>query len=308
MSSGQDRWDVDWGEDDWIDNIQEVSQRIYDQKPIFDTLCLSGGGIKGINQLGVLYYFWKDDMLKNISIYIGTSIGSIISYLLILGYSPLDILDYIRQVDITGDFRSLDIANFSIDHALCRPITLRKCLTELTQKKYQKIPTLKELYDTTNKKLVCVTYNFTEKKPEYLSPESNPDLSCIDALTMSCSIPLVYPCFSYRGCEYIDGGVCDIFPVKYFDDGTHKILGIYTPGFFQGKGVFSYFCQVISIPIYELVQKTQNSISDNVEIIEIPGGSKGYLNFELTDHETIKMFREGYNYIKNKSDKNLGVH
>ena len=70
---------------------RERIQKLPDGDP-YDTLVLSGGIVNGITTLGELQYMWDHNKLKNIKKYYGTSVGSIISYLLIIGYEPVEIL------------------------------------------------------------------------------------------------------------------------------------------------------------------------------------------------------------------------
>ena len=64
---------------------------------IINTLCISGGGVKGISFLGALSYLLdkKHIDLNNIHTYIGSSVGSIISLLFVLGYSIDELIDFI---------------------------------------------------------------------------------------------------------------------------------------------------------------------------------------------------------------------
>ena len=57
-----------------------------------DTLVLPGGGIKGLTILGALQYCCDNFMLTDIVNYVGTSSGSMICYLLAIGYTPTDII------------------------------------------------------------------------------------------------------------------------------------------------------------------------------------------------------------------------
>ena len=60
----------------------------------FDTLVLSGGSSKGILILGALQYAQDNFLLNKINKYIGTSVGSIICFLLLIGYTPIEIMIY----------------------------------------------------------------------------------------------------------------------------------------------------------------------------------------------------------------------
>src|SRR5690348_897778 len=55
-------------------------------------LCLSSGGIRGLIQLGALHEFWNRGYLTNLQYYAGSSVGSVISLLLAIGYEPIYIL------------------------------------------------------------------------------------------------------------------------------------------------------------------------------------------------------------------------
>ncbi len=60
-------------------------------------LALSGGGIRGIAQIGVLQVFEEEDI--PIDIIVGTSIGGVLGGLYASGYSPSELYDMARAVD-----------------------------------------------------------------------------------------------------------------------------------------------------------------------------------------------------------------
>jgi patatin-like phospholipase/acyl hydrolase len=66
----------------------------------YDTLCFSGGGIKGIIFVGILKHLKDINFIDmdNITTFIGTSIGSIISFIL----SPL-----LTSITYTGIFTDI---------------------------------------------------------------------------------------------------------------------------------------------------------------------------------------------------------
>ena len=57
---------------------------------MYDTIIISGGASKGIAALGSLQALIDRKLLDNVKRYIGTSIGSIISYLICIEYTPID--------------------------------------------------------------------------------------------------------------------------------------------------------------------------------------------------------------------------
>jgi NTE family protein len=70
--------------------------------PLKIGLALSGGGARGIAQIGVLKAF--DEVGVDISVIAGTSMGSIIGGLYASGYSATEIEEIVREVDFTSLF------------------------------------------------------------------------------------------------------------------------------------------------------------------------------------------------------------
>ena len=66
----------------------------------YDTIVLSGGSIHGIIVLGCIQYMIDNNILNKINIYIGTSIGSIIAYLLAIGCTPIDIIVFKFELEL----------------------------------------------------------------------------------------------------------------------------------------------------------------------------------------------------------------
>ena len=59
-------------------------------------LVLSGGGIKGIAHVGALYALDKLDILNNITEFAGTSVGSLVLALYVIGYKPVEMYEFIK--------------------------------------------------------------------------------------------------------------------------------------------------------------------------------------------------------------------
>ena len=58
----------------------------------YNTLILSGGGIRGFGLLGSLQFLLLNNYLHNIRKFIGTSIGAIVAVFIIVGYDPTEII------------------------------------------------------------------------------------------------------------------------------------------------------------------------------------------------------------------------
>ena len=65
---------------------------------MYYNLVLSGGALRAIALLGAIKYLEELNILKNIKQYVGTSAGSIISFLIIIGYSSNEIINMFSNV------------------------------------------------------------------------------------------------------------------------------------------------------------------------------------------------------------------
>ncbi len=185
----------------------------------FEILCLGGGSIRGFCELGALYYLEKKNIynIKHIHTLIGSSVGSILALLLCIGYEPFEILQKVNKINSWMDINAFDLLNFKNERGLLDFKNLIKIIEDLVIPKIGKIPTLGELYKITKKKLIIVTTNVYEKKSVYLDYINNPDLLCTDAIQMSCSIPLIFKQFIYKG-DYYESKNIETFnqPCCYF--------------------------------------------------------------------------------------------
>jgi predicted acylesterase/phospholipase RssA len=115
---------------------------------------------------------------------------------------------------------------FSPQFAVAGFHRIQEFLETQTVEKIGHYVTLSQLKEQTGKTLVCSTFNLSARRMEYLSPQTHPDLPCITALRMSCSLPLLFPLFAYNGSLYVDGGIVDDFPLSQIDEEYGAAMGI----------------------------------------------------------------------------------
>lgn len=193
----------------------------------YDTLVLSGGSMNGLFILGALQYYQDNKKLEDIFSFVGTSVGSIICYLLIIGYTPIEIMIYLCVEK--SIFENLSKVNFisalkgngaiSFSH-------IESVLEKMTMDKVGKLLTLQELKNEFGKELYCITYNLTKGKQEIVSHKTFPDLNCIKALRMSSNIPLMFEKCKIDNDYYIDGGISNNFPIHIGESLGKKVLAV----------------------------------------------------------------------------------
>jgi len=271
----------------------------------YDTLVLPGGGIKGFNLLGAIQALMDVNICGNVKTYIGTSIGSIISYLLAINYTPIEILVAIythQWMDKVKHFNLVDMINGSGAISFA---SIYEVLEKLTIDKIGYFLTLGKLKEKFGKTLICVTYNMTTCVTEYLGPENHPDLPCITALRMSCNIPLIFERFKYMDNFYVDGGISDNFAILKGEEIGQKILGLnlqISKRSLQDEpedGMIAYFARLLYTPIAQATKYKIATVGPKCTIIDIEGGETGHwLEFNATSKVRLEMFSIGYNSVK----------
>lgn len=150
---------------------------------MYDTLILSGGSVKGVAFLGAMRYLEEKEH-HNFKIYVGTSIGSVINYLLILNYTPLEIVHRLCNSPMFEQLRRLNLVAVFKNEGVISFNPVYDELELLTLEKLNDIPTLKELYECSQKRYVACTFNATKCIVEYIDYQTHPDLSCLEAIRM----------------------------------------------------------------------------------------------------------------------------
>ncbi len=180
----------------------------------YDGLCISAGAIGGYYHLGAIHYFYSHTKcLKNTKYYAGTSVGALISCLLALGFTPLELITYTCNFDINSNMK-IDVNDLHDTWGLIDINSLEDYVTNLVLSKFKKVPTFKELYDEHDKVFICTTYQITQdetnvNKCKIMSYKTEPELSVIKAALLSCSIPLLFKKNVYNNNIFLDGAVFD---------------------------------------------------------------------------------------------------
>ena len=207
---------------DSIKNTQDENEGINDHthtvsKPI-DTLLLSGGSVNGFTSIGCLQYMYDKNKLEHVKTYIGTSVGTLISYLLILEYKPMDIMALIVTEKMMENFKKVNLINLLNGQGGFDWKPIDDFLLNLTLIKCEQPMSFKDIYERYGAKFVCTTYNISQQKVEYLSVDTHPDLLCTAGIRMSCNIPLIFSRYCYLGNYYVDGGLVDNFSLGALTD------------------------------------------------------------------------------------------
>lgn len=282
-------------------------------KPIihseYDVLVVSGCAVNGVTALGSIQYFHDNFLLKKLDTYIGTSCGSIICYLLIIGCTPIEILTFLctnKVLELTPPLNLSNVLNgmgaISFNH-------FYHYIEQLTLEKIGRLLTLGELEKKFEKKLICVTYNVTQTKTEYLSPDNYPEIPCLIAIKMSCNLPFMFDPFQYMNNYYIDGGVTDNFPLEKAITLGNKVLGIVIDNGTQqdhpGTDPVGYFFGIINTMINSRSNKYADTLITDESVTVVKVGNVDVdvdmgVELKLSNKNTLDLFSSGYQTCKLK--------
>jgi len=194
----------------------------YTNTHIIKHIVLSGGGVSGFSEYGVLREshnsgFWNINNIK--SIY-GTSSGSIISIficLIYLKYEWSDLDNYIIKRPWESIFK---IDMYSIVNSFEKIGLLDiKVIEEIFIPLFNGIDipisiTMKEFFELTNIELHIYGSELNEFIPVDFSYKTHPDWKLIDVVYCSSCLPLLFAPYFKDDKIYLDGGIFNNFPIS----------------------------------------------------------------------------------------------
>ena len=268
------------------EEIDKIVKEIKTNNIQFNTLSLSGGGIKGIVFLGALKYLDENNLLNDINTFCGVSVGSIICFLLIIGYKYNDLYKFIMNLDIKK-FINIDINLFIDKYGLNDGKDIINILKIFMKKKNIKENiTFKELYELTNKELNISVSNISDKKVEYFNYKNYPNFEVLLSIRMSISIPLIFCPVIYNDKYYIDGSCLD--DLIYCKENNDKSLYLYINNDNKIINLETYFSNIINTLIYKKnINECKNLIIFNISNIDT-------FNFNITKEKIEELFNLGY--------------
>ena len=269
----------------------------------YNTLVLSGGSVKCISQLGCIQYCYDNNLIQGVKTFIGASAGALLAYLLSIGYTPTEVMVYICTHDLFPETQYLDIMSMMKGGGVMGFSKVQDHLERMTIEKIGRLVTFREIKEHLGNTLVMSTYNWNKQKTEFLSHSTTPDEPCLIAVRKSCALPFVFPPFKYMGDYYIDGGICDNFPITYEvegeSDSKSRRLGIILDFYSDenvkdppDESVLEYIYKIITIPTRQNAMNTLES-AKHIDIIKIKNDSSMF-NFHMSIKERMELFSEGY--------------
>lgn len=274
-------------------------------KKIKTILVLSGGGPKGIAQLGALHCLKKNNMLDNIKNIAATSVGSMVGLLYSIGYQPFELFKFLRLIDL-NKINNMDahnlISKYGLDDGTRMILVLKKLLNA---KGYDSDISFKNLYKKTKINLIVTGSCINDKKIYYFSHTSYPDMKVLDAVRISISVPIIFTPCVFEGKIFVDGGCIDNFPIHLFSNTIENVIGVYVAEnreYVQEiKFIEEYLNNTIQCLFEGVAQRDTLLHSKHIVHIKCsyPKNSK---DSKESDIEIVDLFDNGYVTTQNKID------
>lgn len=269
----------------------------------FNKLLLSGGGIKGLAQLGALHHFHERGLLDHLEVFAGTSIGSVINLLLVCGYTPIEIFSDVYNSDYLLKPKPQDFLQIFVKMGLMNIRSFTDRVRFLIEQKL-KTPniTMKELYDITGKTFIACATDISTMDTIYISHRSHPNMKCVEAVEYSCNLPVIFQRLIYNEHYMADGAVTNNFPFECLDaKPSDKILGIVVSGndtSFEASNIAGYLYRMLQMSINTQTSLRVKALQKNKSImlvtIKCPSGS--IFNIGMTSEDKMNLFKRGYDY------------
>jgi len=182
-------------------------------------LVLSGGAYKGFYTIGALKHLSEINFydINNVKKIYGTSVGALLGSLLCLKLNWDDLVEYA----INKPWHKL--FNFTIDSLLDtigkKGFIQRKFIESIFENLLKNAglntkSTLLDLHNHSNIEMNIFSANMSSFNLERFSHITHPDLTIIDAVYRSCSLPFIFqPQYVEQNC-YIDGGLINPYPMN----------------------------------------------------------------------------------------------
>lgn len=281
---------------------------------MFTNLVLSGGAIKGFSFIGVIRLLEEKELLKHIKTFVGASAGSIICFLLVLGFKSDNI--YLICHDIYYSYINKEINvdhilnlnhSLGIDSGLELTNHLRNCLH---QKWGVESITFLDLCKKTGVNLVVCASNLTKGESTFFSVDVTPMVCVIDAIRASIAIPLIFTPVEIEGDVYVDAVIYNNFPIDYVKNFVLKD----TLGVMIKNKKFKPKTPLHLIPYMRMIMDTMLEIInvkdewfDRVTLIEIDESSEEIFEIDMNTMKLMegernlkKYYLKGYDSAKAK--------
>lgn len=191
-------------------------------------LVFSGGGARGLAYAGTMLALAEYSRIgvlpvSQIEGCAGSSIGSLIALAYVIGVQcDVIIHDLIEDhvLDIINP--EMDLNRMYMQYGLDTGDCLKQVVLHVLRTRFTapEDVTLRQVFTTTRKKLVCACADVASGELAYVSHETHPEMPAWKAVVASMSVPILFEPVKYKDHLFVDGCAFETVPIKPFGDAT----------------------------------------------------------------------------------------
>ena len=264
-------------------------------------LCLSGGGIRAVAFVGAMEVLQKHKLLGNIKEYIGVSAGSLVGFLLAIGYTLQELKKLVIEFDF-GLLRNIepeDTLSFFEGYGLDNGANLQRLFESVVKQKG--IPatiTFQELRDLrpTFPAFRCYATDLILCQPREFSIAVTPTVKILDALRASMCLPFYFTPTEdpLTGHLLGDGGLMNNYPMVFLtEEEQASALGLMFSGdHAENKTIehfYDFLLQIFACIFMPRIRDISATLSERT--IQLPLGDFPSWNFEATKEERLILIQ-----------------
>ena len=282
--------------------MQTLAEKLMCSRRGYDAIVCSGGGIRGISQLGAMAYMQRHrpDILARTRVFAGASVGSIISTVMALGLDAKDVFEtVILRWKFTKDVHLKNMTTaFGLDSGQGVDEFIASIVPEHT--------TFQSIRDDTGALLSIAGTNLNTTSLEIFDVFSTPEMSVREALRISCAVPMLFTAVEWNGCLYADGGIADNFPYRSTTDryGSKKTLGITFHREMNPQRFAWTFETFINAIVESAINAPYVTYPAGMDVIELRTIPVNPLDFNISHDEKRILFESGANQAEAFFKKN----
>ena len=268
------------------------------QRPIYFNLALSGGSVKGISHVGALKVLEERGLidLKQLKSIAGTSAGSLLGMLIVLGFSLDDIWQFLYELDITKLMDPnplLFLQRCGVESGQILHNFFEKILTQSTNIKHINF---RQLYELTGIHYTVVGSCLTTKEAVYYDYLNTPNFKVSMAVRISISMPGFFTPVSIGDRKYIDGAILDDYPMGLFADRLDETVGIMITNEFNTEYQYpeEYFRAVLNLFMYKHFYKAAEKWSSNTIFVAKSAPGVNLFSFDIDQVTKKQLYQNGF--------------
>jgi len=218
-----------------------------------------------------------------------SSSGALISFFLLLGHAPDEILHIFSRVPIK-ELTKPNLKNITKTWGFIPHEHIKKFLSDFYNGTFQ------TLHDTNKIKMHVSSYCVNTNKTVYFSVDSHPHMNVVDAICASISVPLMFQPAKMDGLIYMDGGCFERIPGAPFVGKSQSDIvsikidkAVHSPGTFEIKTMGQFLLKGLHSLVYNAAAV---DVFDNTISIYLP--DVNIFDLKMSETDTLKLFTRGH--------------